>query len=144
LAVHAGRHDVNVPSRFTSAALFIDDVSGTVVNGCLIHPFADCRGTDLTGADLSGADLSHAYLPGANLTDANLTDANLTDTNLTDANLTDANLTDAIGLNARHRGVLCERCDRAGREVGAGVGAGFLHSHYIPNPRKHPQKIVFP
>jgi hypothetical protein len=48
LAVHAGRHDVNVPSRFTSAALFIDDVTGTIVNGCLIQPYGNCAGADLT------------------------------------------------------------------------------------------------
>ena len=53
------RPDVNVPSRFTSAALFIDDVTGTIVNGCLIQPFAFCRSADMSGADLSGANLSN-------------------------------------------------------------------------------------
>jgi hypothetical protein len=38
LAGHAGRHDTTIPARFTSAALFIDDVtgpcSGILVDGC--------------------------------------------------------------------------------------------------------------
>jgi uncharacterized protein YjbI with pentapeptide repeats len=104
---------------------------------------ADLTDADLTDANLTRANFLSADLTDADLTDANLTDANLTDANLTDTNLTDTNLTDAIGLNARHRGVLCERCDLAGREVGAGVGARFLHSHYISTPRKHPQKQCF-
>jgi hypothetical protein len=43
LAGHAGRHDMKVPTRFTAAALFIDDVTGTVVNGCLIQPSTQDR-----------------------------------------------------------------------------------------------------
>ncbi len=128
LAVHADRHDVKVPTRFTSVALFIDNVNGTYVGtsptGCLIQAFTSCPNAnlidaDLTGADLyeanlylanmsganlTGANLYEAYVDGANLSGANLTGANLnwaylTAVNLTGANLTDANLFGA-GLNA--------------------------------------------
>ena len=100
LAVHAGRHDVKVPSRFTSAALFIDDASVPVVNGCAIQPNATCAnanlsGEDLTGANLTNADLSGAYLTGADLSGADLTGADLSGADLSGADLSGADLSGA-------------------------------------------------
>ena len=101
LAVHAGRHDVKVPSRFTSAALFIDDASVPVVNGCAIQPYAHCDKAKLSGADLSGANLSGAYLTGADLSGADLSSAALAGANLSSARLVGANLSSArlVGAN---------------------------------------------
>ena len=107
LAVHAGRHDVKVPSRFTSAALFIDDASVPVVNGCAIQPYADCFNADLSSANLAGANLSSARLFGANLSNANLPSANLSGADLTDANLTGANLNRANLNDVTWTGATC-------------------------------------
>jgi hypothetical protein len=87
--------DPRVERRFRSASLFIDDATGTVVNGCVIQPTTYCPNVDLSGADLSGASLGLADLAGANLSGANLSGADLSGSGLNGANLTNANLSGA-------------------------------------------------
>lgn len=100
LAVHADRHDVKVPSRFTSVALFIDNGNGTYVGtsptGCLIGPYAECAKSNLAGANLTNAHLTHADLTDANLAGANLTGAKLVGANLIGANLAGVIVTGSI------------------------------------------------
>ena len=127
LAVHAGRHDAKIPSRFTSAALFIDDVNGTTIKGCLIQAYtycayADLRGADLSGADLNNADLNSAYLYGANLSGANLQYAYLGEVFLANANLSGASLNNAF----------LYRADLSGADLsGANLSGANLVSVYL-------------
>jgi hypothetical protein len=78
LARHGDSHDATIPGSLGSVSVFIDDVTGTLINGCLIQPYTACpganlTGADLTGADLTGADLIDALLPrGANLSGMDL------------------------------------------------------------------------
>ena len=127
LAVHAGRHDAKVPFRFTSSALFIDDVNGTTIKGCLIQPYtycayADLRDADLSGADLNNADLNSAYLYGANLSGANLQYAYLGEVFLAKANLSGANLSYAF----------LDRADLSGADLsGANLSGANLYDVYL-------------
>jgi hypothetical protein len=82
------------PTAFDAASLFIDDATGTIINGCVIQLWAKCPNANLSGANLSNANLFYANLSGADLTGANLSGALLTEANLTGAKLSGANLTD--------------------------------------------------
>lgn len=109
------------PRHFQAASLFIDDATAPVISSCVIQPWTDCGGANLSGANLTGAvfqnaDLTRANLSGANLYNANLdyahlglanltgasaseagfAFANLTAANLTNTNLTDADLSTAV------------------------------------------------
>ena len=68
---------------------------GTVIDGCVIAPNAECAGANLSGADLKNANLSGANLTGADLTEADMLGANLTNANLTDATIWFTDLQDA-------------------------------------------------
>ena len=105
LAQHSAKADPALPASFTAVSLFIDDVTGAVVNGCLLQPFTVCVGADLAGAklagmNLTGADFTGADLSGADLSGAKLLNANFTGANLTGANLLGADITGAIFLGA--------------------------------------------
>jgi hypothetical protein len=103
---HAIRADRTPARRLRDASLFVDEVEGTVIDGCFIEPYGDCSGANLHGTDLAGVDfrmtdlsntnLGGADLSGADLFDADLLAANLTNVNLTGANLTNANLSGAL------------------------------------------------
>jgi hypothetical protein len=83
------------PASFGAASLFIDDATGTVINGCLVQPYTHCNGLDLAGVDLSGSDLTGADLDSVNLSGANLSAADLTSATLIRANLSAADLSGA-------------------------------------------------
>lgn len=36
----------------------IDDTTAPVINGCILQPWTDCSGVNLTGANLAGVDLA--------------------------------------------------------------------------------------
>lgn len=90
LALHGNAHDATIPSSLGSVSIFIDDVTGTFINGCLIQPYTACPGMNLGGADLTGANLKLSMLSGITLAGADLSYANLISTDLTRANLTRA------------------------------------------------------
>jgi hypothetical protein len=73
------------------------------INGCVIEPYTECEGANLSRANLSLANLSLANLTGANLTEANLGYANLGSASLDGANLGSANLSSAILSSANLR-----------------------------------------
>ncbi|MDQ6819670.1 MAG: pentapeptide repeat-containing protein [Actinomycetota bacterium] len=43
----------------------IDDTTAPVINGCILQPWTDCSGVNLTGANLAGVDLAAANLSQA-------------------------------------------------------------------------------
>lgn len=123
LARHGDAHDRHdIPTRLGSVSVFIDDVDGTVINGCLIQPYTICIRYALTGASLAGANLTGAQLPladlsGANLTGANLTAADLTGANLTNTRLNDANLSGASLARAGLAGVSLSGANLSGADL---------------------------
>lgn len=96
LARHGDNHDADgIPADLGAVSIFIDDVSGTVIDGCLLQPWTACRGNDLSGANLAGANLTGAFLFGVDLYGANLSGANLTEIDLDYADLSGADLSGA-------------------------------------------------
>jgi hypothetical protein len=101
--------DAGVGTSFGPAALFIDDATGKVIDGCLIQRYAWCQFAKLSNADLSGVDLFTANLHGADLRGANLSNAilfraDLSRANLSNADLSNANLASADLSEANLRG----------------------------------------
>lgn len=92
LSDHGSRHGTTVPTRFSSAALFIDNAAGTTVNGCLLAPWADCPNANMANANVTGTSLANANLSGANLSGANVSGSSLNAANLQGATLTGATL----------------------------------------------------
>jgi Pentapeptide repeats (8 copies) len=98
-----------------------------VVKGCVLKPFTECYGLNLSGGDLSGANLNGAVftsarLDGANLTGAVLTSSQFAGVNFAYANLTDANLRGAQLLGAYFRGA---------NLTGADLAQAHLHKTYF-------------
>jgi uncharacterized protein YjbI with pentapeptide repeats len=134
--------DHRVRRHFRSPSLFIDDATGTEVNGCLIQAFTVCLranlsgadlrganlhranfggagGSNLSGADLRQADLSGAYLQAANLSGADLSGANLSATRLPWANLSGAKLSENANLfGANLLGADLSGADLSGADLG--------------------------
>jgi hypothetical protein len=88
------------PTAFDAASLFIDDATGTIINGCVIQLWAKCPNANLSGANLSGANLTDVNLSGANLANANLANALLGRAYLVNATLTYVNLAGAWLMGA--------------------------------------------
>ncbi len=101
--------DPSVEASFGPASLFIDDATGTVINGCTIQPHTKCFFVNMNESKLHGADLSYANLrfsdlEGADLSNANLSSADLRSTALKGANLSNASMSDANAEGANLKG----------------------------------------
>ena len=90
---HLGRRVTGtLPRAFRTATLFLDDATGTTVNGCYIGPWTTCDKASLQNVDLSGSTLTDASFAGANLSNADLSSATLTGASFAGATLTGARL----------------------------------------------------
>jgi uncharacterized protein YjbI with pentapeptide repeats len=79
--------DAAVRESFGPAALFIDDASARVIDGCVIQPRTECPGANLMDADLRNADLRGASLQRARLVGSAMQGANLSGADLTGADV---------------------------------------------------------
>lgn len=94
-------HDPGAIESFGHAALFIDDATAPVINGCVLRPFAFCLLANLAGANLAGLDLRDGLFTNSNFSHANLVGANLSGAGLTGVDFSGADLTRVnIGLGA--------------------------------------------
>jgi Pentapeptide repeats (8 copies) len=86
LASHADAADTTPPRRMRDVALFVDDTTARVVDGCVLQPFTDCPGMLVGEPELDGADLSGAELSGSNIygeiENVDFSNANLTNSSL--------------------------------------------------------------
>lgn len=139
-----GARHATPPQSFGAVSLFIDDVDGTVVSGCLIQPGLHCPGADLSNANLGGADLSHSSIVGVNFANADLTGANLSNSSISGgtsflrANLsqatfnvtafTDADLSGANLLNATISNSTLNNVKMRGANL---IGATLTGDHFV-------------
>ena len=117
---HLGRRVTGtLPRAFRTATLFLDDATGTTVNGCYIGPWTTCDKASLQNVDLSGSTLTNASFAGANLSNANLSSATLTSASFAGATLSGATLDharahSAIFDNASMESVIANAADFTG------------------------------
>jgi hypothetical protein len=114
LASFAPRRSARLPRRFGTSALFIDDATAPIWNGCVLQPYAQCPGADLTTGDPQGLGLMDLTLNNVNFSGANLANDAFRSTVLTDANLSGANLTGADLSNTRLDGADLSGADMSG------------------------------
>lgn len=63
-----------LPSTVAAPRLEFRDATGSVINGCVIQPFARCPRVFLTGADLEGANLAGAKFCRTTMPDRSIND----------------------------------------------------------------------
>jgi uncharacterized protein YjbI with pentapeptide repeats len=125
LASFEARRNARLPRQFGASALFIDDATAIVLNGCVLQPYSQCPGVDLAtgGKDL---DLQDLILNNINFSGANLAMAMLGQVNLTDANLSGANLAGAYLRNTHLDGADLSGADLRGATL---VGAMITNAN---------------
>jgi hypothetical protein len=132
LASHIKAADDTPPRWLGDVALFIDDGSAPVVNGCILQPGTSCTGYGtyfderyLPGIDVSGANFSQAIFINTEFNGGNFTEANFSETNL-ESHFENSEMA-GVDLSGAFVHSIFERTNLSGANLS---GAHFYESHF--------------